>query len=289
MIKKVNYFIKLMRPTQWVKNLFVLSPIFFSYHFLNLDDWKNTFIAFVCFILSSSAVYVFNDIIDITEDRSHPRKKLRPLAAGKVSPVSAGVFCVMLIIANFILALNLPFAAIITITIYLIMQLAYTLALKRQAIFDVLIIAAGFVLRVVMGGHSINVPISPWIILTTYLLALFLGFGKRYHELSIEGYGNKRKSLKRYNKPLLDRLIGISCVSALLSYAMYTVETARLLNKTEFVYTVVFVIFGLFRYLQVLYIDEKGGEPEKILLHDKIFLGNGIVWFIFTMLILLNW
>jgi 4-hydroxybenzoate polyprenyltransferase len=289
MIKKVNYFIKLMRPTQWVKNLFVLSPIFFSYHFLNLDDWKNTFIAFVCFILSSSAVYVFNDIIDITEDRSHPRKKLRPLAAGKVSPVSAGVFCVMLIIANFILALNLPFAAIITITIYLIMQLAYTLALKRQAIFDVLIIAAGFVLRVVMGGHSINVPISPWIILTTYLLALFLGFGKRYHELSIEGYGNKRKSLKRYNKPLLDRLIGISCVSALLSYALYTVETARLLNKTEFVYTVVFVIFGLFRYLQVLYIDEKGGEPEKILLHDKIFLGNGIVWFIFTMLILLNW
>ena len=285
---KIYNFIKLIRPQQWVKNAFVLAPLFFSYNFTNISAWKHSIIAIICFTLTSSIVYIFNDIRDIAEDRTHPRKKKRPLAAGKISPASAAIFALILLVVNFIFLATLPFACTIVMLLYLSLQVAYTLSLKKQAIFDVLIIASGFVLRVLMGGYAINVPMSPWIILTTYLLALFLGFGKRYHELSIEGYGDKRKSLQRYNRPLLDRLIGISCVSALLSYALYAVETARILQKTELVYTVVFVIFGLFRYLQVLYIDEKGGEPEKILVHDKVFLANGIIWFVVTMLILIN-
>lgn len=281
-------YIQLMRPLQWVKNVFVLAPLFFSYQFKTFESWIPSLTAVWCFILISSAVYIVNDINDVKEDRSHPRKRKRPIASGKISTLNAAFLAAFLFLVAIISLLTLPLACSITAAIYIILQVAYTYKLKNHAIFDVLIIASGFVLRVLVGSYAINTPVSPWIILTTYLLALFLGFGKRYHELSLDGYGRKRQSLQRYSKPLLDRLIGISCVSALLSYALYAVETARLLEKTELVYTVIFVIFGLFRYLQVLYLDDKGGEPEKILLKDKIFFLNGIIWFISVMLILLN-
>lgn len=287
-LQQIKAIIQLLRPLQWIKNAFVLAPLFFAYRFDEKESWTLALTAVLCFILASSVVYIINDIRDVAEDRTHPRKKLRPIASGRITvPVATALSC-LLLGAAIALLFKLPLSCTIIISIYLLLQVAYTCSLKKQAIFDVLIIASGFVLRVLMGGYAINAPISPWIILTTYLLALFLGFGKRYHELSVDGYSKNRHSLRRYSKPLLDRLIGISCVSALLSYAMYAVETARLLDKTELVYTVVFVIFGLFRYLQVLYLDDKGGEPEKILLKDKIFFANGVLWFIVTMLILAN-
>ncbi len=280
--------IKLTRPKHAIKSAFVFAPLFFAFKFMEMAAWINTIFAALAFLTAASAVYIFNDICDVDEDRTHPRKKFRPIAAGNVSVLQARIFGIILLLVTAALLCRLPIACAIVIGIYLSLQIAYTYSLKKQAIIDVLIIASGFVLRVLMGGYAIDVPTSPWIILTTYLLALFLGFGKRYHELSVAGYDDSRHSLKEYNKPLLDRLIGISCVASLSSYALYTVETARLLGKTELVYTVVFVIFGLFRYLQVLYVYEGGGEPEKALLHDKIFLANGIIWFVITMLILLS-
>ena len=229
-----------------------------------------------------------NDMHDAAEDRKHKQKKFRPIASGKIGYAEASVITIILFVISILILFALPITCSVIIGIYVAFQAAYTYYLKKRAIIDVLIIASGFVLRVLMGGYAIDVPMSPWIILTTYLLALFLGFGKRYHELSVDGYADARDSLKQYNKPLLDSLIGISCVSALLSYAIYAVETARLLGKTELVYTVIFVIFGLFRYLQVLYFDKEGGEPEKILLRDKTFFMNGLIWFSTVMCILLR-
>lgn len=284
----ILHLIKLIRPKQAVKSVFVFAPLFFSFKFLEPVAWMETILAALAFLATAGIVYIFNDICDVEEDRAHPRKCHRPLAAGHVTVFQAKIFALILLATTLILLSRLPVACTVIIAIYALLQIAYTCSLKKQAIIDVLIIAMGFVLRVCMGSYAINVPLSPWIILTTYLLALFLGFGKRYHELSVKGYDDKRHSLKKYSKPLLDRLIGVSCAATLLSYALYAIETARSLDKTPFVYTVVFVVFGLFRYLQVLYIDEGGGEPEKVLLEDKIFLGNGIIWFTTTILILLS-
>ena len=278
---------KLLRPRQWTKNFFVLAPLFFSISYMETAAWQQYLLAMVCFILAAGAVYVFNDICDVEEDKTHPKQRLRPIASGKVSPIFASIIA-LICLANTALILTsyLPQKCSIIMFIYLVLQLFYTQKIKHVAIFDVLIIAAGFVLRVLMGAHAIEVPVSPWIIVTVYLLALFLGFGKRHHEFSTAGYADKRQSLKRYNQRLLDQLIGISCVATLMTYTLYTVETARLLGKTELVYTVLFVMIGLFRYLQVLYVDEKGGEPERVLLGDLPFLLNGIIWFGVTIAIL---
>jgi len=272
----------LIRPQQWTKSLFVLAPLFFALQFHEIEAWYAMGIAVICFITISGVVYIVNDINDINEDRAHPRKKQRPLASGKVSLRQALLFAGLLFLITAGLLTILPIYCTIIVGTYALIQIAYTLRLKHVAVVDVLIIASGFVLRVLMGAYAIDVPVSPWIIATTYLLALFLGFGKRYHEYSIEGYATKRVSLNGYSKHLLEQLISISCVCALLSYTIYAIETARLLDKTALVYTVIFVIFGLFRYLQALYIDQKGGEPEKILLTDIPFIINGLVWAIIT-------
>lgn len=275
---------KLLRPKQWTKNAFVLAPLFFSFNFLNPQAWSLTLLAVVCFICISGTIYIINDISDTEEDKAHPRKKLRPIASGKVPPSLALLVGLLLLALSALILVNyLPSQCIFVVAIYLIIQLSYSFSLKHYAIFDVLIIASGFVLRVLMGAYAIDVPVSPWIIITTFLLALFLGFGKRYHELSLKEYAKKRICLQRYNKPLLDRLIGISCASTLIFYSLYTVETARTLDNTALIYSVVFVIFGLFRYLQTLYVDNEGGEPERVLFKDPIFITNGVIWMIYTL------
>lgn len=282
----MNNFIKLMRPKQWIKNSFVLAPLLFSLQFTNLHYLSLSIIAVLSFIAVSSATYIFNDICDIEEDRTHPIKKLRPIASGKVKITYAAIIAIILIIIAFTLSIQLNTQCSIVLLIYMVMNFIYTKHLKHHAIADVLVIASGFVLRVLMGGYAISVYISPWIILTTFLLALFLGFCKRYSEIAVEEYSNKRNSLQNYSKELLDRLIGISCACALISYALYTVETARLNDRTELVYTVIFVVYGLFRYLQLVYINKKGGEPEKIIFSDKPFIFNIIAWIVFTLGIL---
>lgn len=285
-MKNFTFFLQILRPTQWIKNAFIFAPLFFSYSFYNPQSWLLTVKAALCFLFFSSATYIANDIKDINEDRSHPSKKFRPLASKKLALSSAINLFLILLILGFITLYFLPIACFGVVVFYLILQIAYNYGLKQQAILDVMIIALGFVLRILMGCFAINAPVSPWIIVTTYFLALFLGFGKRYSELSVAKYGENRISLKFYDKNLLQIFIAISCACAVLSYALYTIEAARLFGKTNLVYTVVFVIFGLFRYMQVLFFDQEISSPEKIIFKHKIFLINGALWFITTMMVL---
>lgn len=283
----MKHWLRLIRPKQWTKNAFVLSPLFFSFAFLQPHTWGPSLLAVLCFILLSSTTYIINDIRDVKEDKKHPRKKLRPIASGKISVQNAIVGAAILFsIALWLMVFVLPISCAYVGAAYIVLQTAYNLHLKHQAIMDVLCIACGFVLRVLMGGFAIDVPISPWIILSTMVLATFLGFGKRYQEMSVHGYATSRKSLQRYSVPLLDRLIGVSCALTLMSYALYAVEISRTLDSSGLVYTTLFVMFGVFRYLQVVYVDHAGGEPEHVLLRDKIFIANGICWLVVTLLLL---
>ncbi len=287
MIERIAIFINLMRPKQAVKSVFIFAPLFFSFQFMEVNAWTYTILATIAFTLATGAVYAFNDLLDAEEDKQHPTKKFRPIAAGKVNKLQTIMFIITLLtICTIISFLTLPFQCLLVIFTYILIQIFYTIFLKKKAILDVIIIALGFVIRVIMGGYAIGSEISPWIILTTFLLAMFLGFGKRYHEISIDGYATKRKSLQGYNTMLLDRLIGISCALTLMSYSLYTVETGIAKGKTSLVYTIIFVVFGLFRYLQILYVDKKGGQPEEILLKDKAFLLNCIIWLLVTLNIL---
>ena len=278
-------FFRLCRYKQWIKNLFVLAPLFFSFRFMQVDGWQPALLAMLVFMCVSSATYIVNDLLDRKEDRQHPRKSQRPIASGAVSVAEAILVAIgLLLVAAWALLAALPFMCLVIVLAYVALQCLYNMWLKDQPVVDVIIIAVGFVLRILMGGYAIAVQVSPWIILTTFLLALFLGFGKRYHELLF--HRKTRKSLNGYNKPLLDRYISISCGSTLVCYALYAVETAREIGRVEFLLTIAFVLFGLFRYLNAIYFRQDSGEPEEIVMRDLPFVVNALLWAVVTMLFL---
>ncbi len=275
--------IRLLRPKQWIKNGFVIAPIFFAHQMDVPNSWFRVVVAALCFISISSMAYIFNDICDIKEDQRHPVKKRRPIASGEVSIIHAAMIgCVFAAIALFILS-TLPYQCAVIAVIYVIINLSYTFYLKRIAIIDIFMISFCYVLRVLMGCYALIVTVSPWIILTTFLLALFLGFGKRYHEMGFEDYAKYKQNLQQYNRNLLDRLVAITGGAALITYAIYTTEIARQIGRVEIVYTVAFVAFGLFRYLQTIYVFNEGGEPENIVLRDKFQLVNFVLWLLVTL------
>lgn len=280
--------LRLLRPRQWIKNAFVIAPIFFSRQFANPDAWHMTLLATAAFTLIASAVYIFNDYYDRAEDQKHPVKSTRPLAAGLVSvggAIITAFICIMLGIG--LLHFLPPHCTWIAIA-YILLNSAYTLRLKRYALLDVFFIAACFVLRVLMGCFALSVMVSPWILLTTFMLALFLGFGKRYHELGVAGYAAHKHNLQHYNHALLDKLVVICAASALVCYAIYTADIARYTGDVAIVYTVAFVAFGLFRYLQSIYVYGQGGEPESVILHDPWQWVNIALWLMMTMVLLGN-
>ncbi len=279
-------FIQIMRPKQWIKSGFVLTPYLFSLQFDDLEKLKLSIIATLSFIFISSALYIFNDFLDLQEDRKHPLKKKRPLASGKISNRQAEILILVLLSLGYATTLLLPVKCFFVIMVYMLMNVAYSKKLKHIAIIDVLVIASGFVLRVLMGGYAIDVRISTWLILATFLLALFLGFGKRRHELGLGSGSETRLSLRGYNEEFTDKLINVTCATALVCYAIYAVGIVEKTGKDSFIYTVIFVVFGLFRYLQNIYLIKEGGEPEKILYKDKLFLANIVLWLITTLIIL---
>ncbi len=261
--------LRLLRPKQWIKNGFVIAPIFFSRQFESLAAWQLTCYATMAFGLAASAVYIFNDILDRAEDATHPVKRLRPLAAGVVSVPSASLLAVACAVLSGVLLQRLPGDCAMVVAAYVVLNIFYTVELKHHGLLDVFLIASFFVMRVLVGCLALSVMVSPWIILTTFMLALFLGFGKRYHEMGVEGYVARKRNLQHYSREFLDRLVTICSAAALVSYAIYTAETASDLGNINIVYTVPFVAFGLFRYLQSIYVGGQGGEPESVLLHDK--------------------
>lgn len=271
-----------MRPRQWTKNFFVFAAIIFSQHVLDPAAVANTLAAFCLFCLLSGSVYILNDVADAEKDREHPIKRTRPVAAGRL-PKSVGLLAALLIAAGTV-ALSFtitPAFAAIAIA-YLALNLLYSLALKHVVILDVLLVAIFFVLRAAAGAAAISVEISPWLLICTILLALFIALSKRRHELVLleENASAHRSSLLEYTPYLLDQMIAVATASTLMAYCLYTVDerTIREFGTTHLMYTIPCVIFGIFRYLYLVHQKGEGGNPDRIILSDRPFFVNLLVW-----------
>jgi 4-hydroxybenzoate polyprenyltransferase len=272
-------FVKTMRPRQWSKNAFLFAALVFDGKLLRLPDLSRTFAGFVLFCLISSSVYIFNDLMDVEADRLHPVKKNRPIASGRLpvpAAVAAGTILALLSVGlGFLLAWQFA----LTVLVYFCMIMVYSKWLKHVPILDVLILAAGFVLRVHAGTTLIVVErFSPWLYVLMSLLALYLGFGKRRAELAMLAgdTANQRKVLDGYTLPLLDQLITIVSGTTILAYSLYTFF--RLPDNHTLMLTIPFVIYAIFRYLYLIQVRQIGGEPEEILLSDRPFQISLFLW-----------
>jgi 4-hydroxybenzoate polyprenyltransferase len=278
-----------LRPRQWIKNGVLFAPLIFARQGQAGEAVLRALTAVAIFCAITSAVYLFNDILDRERDRLHPEKRYRPIAAGQVPLAGAALLAAVLAAAGLTCAwwLSPPFGwAALS---YVLLQIAYTLWLKHLVLLDVFAVAAGFVLRVVAGALVIGVPISNWLYLCTLLLALFLSMGKRRAELSLMGEpGSHRKSLVHYSIPLLDQMITILGACTVLAYALYTLapETVHKFGTDNLKYTVPFVIYGLFRYLFLIHRRGAGGSPERVLLSDAPMLID-VALFIGTVVLVL--
>jgi 4-hydroxybenzoate polyprenyltransferase len=282
--------LKSMRPQQWIKNLFVFAPLVFSRNLLVGPLLLKTCEAFVAFCLVSSAHYIFNDLRDIEEDRKHPVKSSRPLASGRLKKGPAVAALVVIGVAGVGLAasINRPFL-LITLG-YLVLQTAYSMWLKHVVILDVFVIAAGFLIRVVAGGLAITVEISSWLLICTILLSLFLAMGKRRYELVLldKDAASHRPILREYNTYLLDQMISVVTASTLLAYCLYTIsaETVAKFGTRNLIFTVPFVLYGIFRYLYLIHQKAGGGTPESLIIRDKPLLLDIFLWVLAAALIL---
>lgn len=287
-LKKIKYLLLLMRPSHWVKNLFLFLPIFFAGKleqlFTSLDLWYG----FVTFSLAASTVYIFNDFMDVEEDKKHPEKKHRPFAAGKISKPIGSLLGFLLAVIAIIFSFFIEIEEIIIG--YILLNIFYTLYLKKISLLDVSIISVGFVLRVLAGGIIANIFISKWIIIMTFLLAICLAFGKRRDELII---ANKVKqemktSLSGYTLEFLNLCLVSVSVIIIVCYILYGVspEVIERMGTDKIYLTSFFVILGIFRFLQIVIVEEKSGSPTNILLQDKFLQCVLFGWIVsFTYLI----
>ncbi len=270
------------RPGDWIKNTFVFSALFFSKNLLNLDLLAQTFLAFGLFCLTASGVYLINDILDRNQDRNHPLKCKRPIASGELAVETAAYAAgFLLLIALGGAFLMRPGFGFITAG-YIVLTFSYSRWLKHAVILDVFSIAAGFVLRVLAGGAVANVSVSHWLLICTSLLALFLGFGKRRYEVVALGNGGglHRRVLEEYNPLFLDMMIGIVTSATIVAYILYTIspETVQKFQTDRLVITIPFVLYGIFRYLYLIYHKHSGGVPSQLLIKDKPLLINILIW-----------
>ena len=285
-------FISLLRPHQWLKNIFVFLPLFFDKKLLHIDYLVNAIWAFAAFSLAASAIYCLNDIMDIEADRRHPKKRLRPLASGKISKAQAYVIMAILISISLAIACfafeNKSLLAIIAI--YIVLNIGYCIRLKHIAIVDVFIIASGFCLRVAAGGVATDIWISQWIVLQTFLLALFLAFAKRRDDVVIYNRdGSKaRKNINRYNLEFLNNAISIVATMTMMCYIIWCVseEVIARMGTNQLYITAVFALMGVMRYLQLTMVDNKSGSPTKILLKDR-FIHFCVAGWVATFLVLI--
>ena len=273
--------IKTMRPRQWIKNIVIFAPLVFDVKLFDLYYLARTVAGFVMLCVISGTVYIINDLADIEKDRQHPRKRNRPLASGALSTRLAVVAAVIIPLVALPLGYLLSplFGAILTL--YLLIQIAYSFWLKNAVIIDVMLIAAGFVLRVASGVPLVEAErFSPWLYICMTLLSLLIGFGKRRHELVLlkENANMHRQSLEEYNLPLLDHTISIVTASTLLAYALYTFSAPNLPPNHTMMLTIPFVMYGIFRYLYLIHVKGIGGAPEEIVLSDRPLQATAVLW-----------
>ncbi|WP_242862368.1 decaprenyl-phosphate phosphoribosyltransferase [Clostridium massiliamazoniense] len=279
--------LKLMRPKQWIKNLFVFAPLLFSYSFAQEGKIEKSIITFILFCLTSSTVYIMNDILDVESDRVHPKKRFRPIASGAIKvPQAIGALIVLLLI-SLIGSYFVNRDLFIVIVLYLINNLLYSFKIKHIVIVDIVSIAIGFILRITAGGIVIDVKLSGWIILCTFFISLFLGFEKRKNELVklSDKATEHRKILEDYSEDLLIQYSNISVTCTLVCYAIYTFVAYPANNYMMF--TNIFVVYGLFRYKYLAEKKGTGGSPTEAVLTDKTIMIDVLLWIISSAVIII--
>jgi 4-hydroxybenzoate polyprenyltransferase len=280
--------IRAMRPLQWSKNSLVFAALLFDKRIFQWDALWHTLAAAMVFSAVSSAIYLVNDVRDLHQDRLHPKKRNRPIAAGEVSQGQAMRVAVALLTVGLITAVAVRPEFAIVIVAYIALMLAYSYGLKRMVILDVFAIAAGFVLRAVGGAVAISVPASPWLYVCTALGALFIGFGKRRNEIvTLEAAaGHHRANLEEYSLPMLDQIIAIVSAAMLIAYSLYTFDAANVPDSHAMMLTIPFVAYGLFRYLYLIYRRGEGGSPEVLLIKDPGLISCIAGWVATSLIIL---
>ena len=273
-LQSIGSIVETMRPRQWTKNvLFVFPAIVFSEQLFELHLLARVIVCCIILILCSGCVYIINDLADFEADRAHPVKRQRPIAAGKLSPVSAKATAIVLAPLVFAASYYFDAGLALLIGVYLLVQISYSFYFKHIVILDVLLVAAGFVLRLLAGGLIIDVSLSPWLYASAGLLALFLVIGKRRQDLASLGdsAAATRRAFHQYNLPLLDDMLRVVTSATTITYIIYTVESPTMVRDGQHLglLTVPFVIYGLFRYLYLIHVEERGGAPDEVLFNDR--------------------
>ena len=273
-----------MRPEQWIKNFFVFTALLFSKNLLNLPKDIEAIIGFIIFCMITGCAYMINDLVDLEKDKLHPIKSRRPLASGNLKKGTAVKIIVLVCLASLFLAFYMNILFGVIVLAYFLLNIGYSIYLKNIVIIDVVSIAAGFVFRVLGGAVIISVIASHWLILCTILLSLFLGFSKRRHELLLleDSATSHRSVLEHYSPYFLDQMIAVVTASTLISYALYTMskDTIEKLGTSKLIYTIPFVLYGIFRYLYLVHQKEEGGSPTEIMFTDKPMIINICLWVI---------
>ncbi len=285
MIKNI---LRLIRINQWVKNLFVLVPVVFSKHLFQTEYLVEVILAFFAFCFASSIIYILNDLFDIEADKLHPKKKLRPLASGSITITAAVITAIIFSAITILITFNLNFHFQLALLLYIILNIAYTIVLKHIVIVDIISIAAGFMIRVISGALVISVYISSWLILTTLFISLFLAIMKRRSELTlITSNGSTRKVLSDYSIEFTDQMATISAAGVIICYALYSVaeRTVRELNGENLVFTTIFVIFGIFRFMYLVHKKSQGENATEIMITDIPMIVNILLYALTTVFI----
>ena len=289
----IKNYMKILRPKQWMKNFFVMLPLFFGGELFNGKALLAGAITFLAYSFAASSIYCFNDIHDVDDDRRHPVKCLRPIASGAVSASVAYALMFICFALSMLSMFFLPDYALQTggiLLLYWLLNLAYCARLKQYAIIDVCIVAFGFVLRLLAGGFATHIPLSKWIVLMTFLITLFMSFAKRRDDvIRMERTGEApRKNTIRYNLTFINQVITITASVTLVCYIMYTVSPEVIQNfQTDYLYlTTIFVLVGLLRYIQLTVVDQKSGDPTKVLLKDRFTQLVVVAWLLTFLLII---
>ena len=283
--------LKLIRVPQWIKNFFVFVPLVFSLNLFKGGYFLTALTGFFAFCLTSSMVYIVNDIIDAEADRAHPNKKNRPIASGQISPGQGIITAVVFGIISAVLCLNTSPTFVLLLVLFFLINILYSLKLKHVVLLDIFSIAAGFLIRVMSGAVIIHVAVSSWLVLTTMFISLFLAVMKRHSELAIlpeSTTAETRKVLAFYSLNFADQLATVAAAGVIICYALYTVaDRTILVFKTEnLIYTTPFVVFGIFRYMFLVYMNKKGENTTRILVSDLQMIATVILYAAVTLLII---
>jgi decaprenyl-phosphate phosphoribosyltransferase len=275
-------YLTLLRPKDWAKNLFLFIPLFFSGDFFHWYLYPKLILGFIAFSLVASSIYIINDYRDIEDDKKHPEKKSRPLASGKVSKPAALIICVLLLITGFAIAFFIRDKFLFVLGIYFILNLAYSFGLKTIPILDIIIVAIGFVLRIKSGAVIAMIGLTEWLNIMVFLLALFMAIGKRRDDvlLKLSSGTDMRKSIKGYNLEFLNVVLALVCAVIVVAYFMYTMspDVIRRMGTYRLYYTCLFVLAGILRYLQIIFVHSAAGSPTRILYKDRFIQISILLW-----------